>query len=119
EERRVSELAEQICQVYIDQGTKAVKKFELPLDTMVDHYIVEDVLIACVFDTRTTGDKQIGASSIDVLLSEGASFLSPKNDTEYASYMKETTRIKEDALVEATAQIDMMILTTETTTSGI
>ncbi|CAF1006779.1 unnamed protein product [Didymodactylos carnosus] len=115
EQQQINDMAEQICQAYIDEGTLAAWNMGLPVDTMEQKYVIEDIQLACIFDTRTTGIKNIGSNSIRVLLSEGKYFLPPKNDSEYTAYVEQTAQIAEEALVEAAAHIDLIVQTLTTT----
>ncbi|CAF5029128.1 unnamed protein product, partial [Rotaria sp. Silwood1] len=58
QEQKVSQMSEQICQVHVDEMSKVIGKLNISIDALTDHYVIEDVITACVFDLQTTGDKE-------------------------------------------------------------
>ncbi|CAF0795120.1 unnamed protein product [Didymodactylos carnosus] len=119
EEKRISKLTDAICQAYIDEGTEAAKQLSLPVDSRNDKFLMEDVLDACIYDTCTSRDREIGASGIDVLLSEGIRFLMPKNDSDYLIYITRVAIEKETVLRKTAFRIEIVELMDSDNTSTI
>ncbi|CAF3369972.1 unnamed protein product [Rotaria sp. Silwood2] len=105
QEQKVSQMAEQVCQVYVDEMSKVIGKLNISIDVLTVHYIIEDVITACVFDLQTTGDKELAASIIYVLLSEGMMFLPPMSDTAYTAYWHQGSQLMNEVLIEVQKQI--------------
>ena len=62
QERIVSQMAENVCQLYVDDMSKAIVKLNISINSLNDHYIIEDIMTACVFDLQTTGDIGVNES---------------------------------------------------------
>lgn len=116
----VADMAEQICQLYIDQALATAHELDLPLDEDT----IDEILAACIFDTQITGDRevswvaietiflsvcQVGSKSVQVLLAEGIHQLPPLNDTEFLMNMQTSISSAEEAISSVISEINVLI----------
>ncbi|CAF1083143.1 unnamed protein product [Didymodactylos carnosus] len=101
----VNLMAEDICKLFVQQA----KKTALGADAPTDDEMLEEILIACIFDTETTGDSTIGSNSIYVALSEAINDLPALTDAQYENYVVKSVEITEEAIADSIASVNFII----------
>ncbi|CAF2690470.1 unnamed protein product [Rotaria sp. Silwood2] len=114
EENNIQSLSKSICEQYITESIRASN--ELGLSNDADRY--KNALIACIHDYETTGNKNVGASIVDMIIKQGIN-RKQLDDLQFDLLTIASISIINNAIANASAQIDILLSSTIMTSSII
>ncbi|CAF3351673.1 unnamed protein product [Rotaria sp. Silwood2] len=112
-------LPRQVCEAYLTASNQAA----VELGISIDSNIHDSSLSACIHDYETTGNKNFGASLVNMIIKHGINALQ-LDDNSFDLYTNKSINIINAALTNASTQVDILLAatteatnTTTTTTS--
>ncbi|CAF0982256.1 unnamed protein product [Rotaria sordida] len=114
QENNVNQLSISICELYVTASLQASN--ELNLFNDVDRY--SNALIACIHDYETTGNRNFGASVVDMIIKHGIN-RKQFDDLQFDLQTIKSMNIIHNAIVNASTQIDILLGITTRTSSII
>ncbi|CAF3427340.1 unnamed protein product, partial [Rotaria socialis] len=106
-------LPRQVCEAYLVASNQAA----VELGISIDSNIHDSSLSACIHDYETTGNKNFGASLVNMIIKHGINVLQP-DDNSFDSYTNKSINIINAAVTNASIQVDILLTpTTETPTT--
>ncbi|CAF4296795.1 unnamed protein product [Rotaria sp. Silwood2] len=114
-------LPRQVCEAYLTASNQAA----VELGISIDSNIHDSSLSACIHDYETTGNKNFGASLVNMIIKHGINALQ-LDDNSFDLYTNKSINIINAALTNASTQVDILLAatteatnTTTTTTTSV
>ncbi|CAF5124767.1 unnamed protein product, partial [Rotaria sp. Silwood1] len=110
EENNINSLSKLICEQYLTASIQASNQLSLVNNPDIHN----NALIACIHDYQTTGNKNVGISIIDMIIKHGINS-KQLNNLQFDLLTIESMSIIDNAIANASAQINIILPSTTTT----
>ncbi|CAF4577984.1 unnamed protein product, partial [Rotaria sp. Silwood1] len=109
EENNINSLSKLICEQYLTASIQASNQLSLVNNPDIHN----NALIACIHDYQTTGNKNVGISIIDMIIKHGINS-KQLNNLQFDLLTIESMSIIDNAIANASAQINIILPSTTT-----